>query len=49
MSGAQKAQDLLPQGSVYGLPLNKTIEINLIGGIALGDPVRIYLNIQKFF
>ncbi|KAK0436709.1 laccase [Armillaria borealis] len=48
MSGAQKAQDLLPQGSVYGLPLNKTIEINLIGGMALGDPHPMHLHGHSF-
>jgi iron transport multicopper oxidase len=31
LSGTQRAQDLLPPGSVYGLPINQTIEINLIG------------------
>ncbi|KAG7443319.1 uncharacterized protein BT62DRAFT_903882, partial [Guyanagaster necrorhizus] len=34
LSGVQKAQDLLPQGSVYGVPLNRTMEINLMGGMA---------------
>ncbi|KAK0457183.1 laccase [Desarmillaria tabescens] len=48
MSGAQKAQDLLPQGSVYGLPLNKTIEINMIGGMAVGDPHPMHLHGHAF-
>ncbi len=39
LSGAQRAQDLLPKGSVYTLPLNKTIEINLFGGNAIDGPV----------
>ncbi len=39
LSGAQRAQDLLPQGSVFGLPLGKVIEINFFGHDALGDPV----------
>ncbi len=40
LSGAQRAQDLLPKGSVYGLPPNKTIEVNLFGGQAIDGPVR---------
>ncbi|KAG6865739.1 hypothetical protein C0991_012211 [Blastosporella zonata] len=40
LSGAQSAQDLLPKGSVYELPLNKVIEISLPGtSAALGGPV----------
>ncbi len=39
LSGTQRAQDLLPQGSVFGLPLGKVIEINFFGNGALGDPV----------
>ena len=39
LSGKQRAQDLLPAGNVYTLPRNKTIEINLIGGNAVGGPV----------
>ncbi|KAF8919352.1 laccase [Mucidula mucida] len=31
LSGKQTAQDLLPSGSVYTLPPNKVIELNLIG------------------
>lgn len=41
LSGAQTAQDLLPSGSVYVLPPNKTIEISIPGGTAAGFPVRI--------
>ena len=32
LSGVQDPQDLLPPGSVYGLPANKVIEINIPGG-----------------
>lgn len=39
LSGAQLAQDLLPAGSVYGLPLNSVIEINLLGLAPQGNPV----------
>lgn len=38
LSGQQQAQNLLPAGSVYGLPKNKVIEINLNGGNAVGGP-----------
>jgi len=44
LSGAHKAQDLLPPGSVYGLPLNKTIEINLFGNNAAGGPHPFHLH-----
>jgi iron transport multicopper oxidase len=37
LSGAKKAQDLLPKGSVYGLPLGKVIEINLIPNNTAGE------------
>lgn len=40
LSGAHTAQELLPAGSVYPLPLNSTIEINLDGGSAPSGPVR---------
>ena len=32
LSGSTNAHDLLPSGSVYTLPLNKTIEIVIPGG-----------------
>ncbi|KAK7443246.1 laccase [Stygiomarasmius scandens] len=48
LSGAQKAQDLLPPGSVYGLPLNKTIEINLFGNNAAGGPHPFHLHGHTF-
>jgi iron transport multicopper oxidase len=44
LSGARTAQDLLPPGSVYTLPKNKTIEITLMGGDALGDPHPFHLH-----
>ncbi|PBK95999.1 Cu-oxidase-domain-containing protein [Armillaria gallica] len=36
LSGAQSASDLLPQGSVFPLPSNSTIEISMPGGIVGG-------------
>ncbi|KAK0200615.1 laccase lcc5 [Desarmillaria ectypa] len=36
LSGAQNANDLLPAGSVYSLPLNSTIEISMPGGVVGG-------------
>lgn len=41
LGGKHAAQELLPKGSVFGLPLNKTIEINFLGGNALGGPVSL--------
>lgn len=41
LSGAQTAQDLLPPGSVYTLPPNKSIEISIPGGTAVGGPVSV--------
>ncbi|KAF8073914.1 laccase [Lyophyllum atratum] len=39
LSGAQSAQDLLPQGSYYELPANKVIELTLPGSaFELGGP-----------
>lgn len=49
LSGKQRAQDLLPKGSVYGLPRNKVIEINLIGGTAPGGPVRTSIYYPKYY
>ncbi|KAK0245245.1 laccase 1 BVT [Armillaria nabsnona] len=48
LSGAQRAQDLLPKGSVYGLPLNKTIEVNLFGGHAIDGPHPFHLHGHSF-
>lgn len=41
LSGVTNANDLLPSGSVYNLPFNKTIEINIPGGgnVRLPHPV----------
>jgi len=40
LSGAQSAQDLLPSGTVYTLPRNKVIEINIPGLLpSTGGPV----------
>lgn len=45
LSGAQHAQDLLPEGSVYGLPRNKVIEINFFGGnVPSGGPHPFHLH-----
>nr|AHD24909.1 putative laccase 8 [Flammulina velutipes] len=48
LSGAKLAQDLLPNGSVYGLPLNSTVEINLLGGDAPGSPHPFHLHGHVF-
>jgi iron transport multicopper oxidase len=44
LSGAQSAHDLLPSGSVYTLPPNKTIELVLMGGNAPGGPHPFHLH-----
>lgn len=41
LSGKQLAQDLLPKGSVFTLPRNQVIEININGGNAPGGPVSL--------
>jgi len=38
LSGAQKASDLLPNGSIYSLDANKSVELTIPGGAA-GGPV----------
>ncbi|KAH9038745.1 laccase [Lactarius pseudohatsudake] len=38
LSGAKKASDLVPAGSIYGLQPNKSVELTIPGG-ALGGPV----------
>jgi iron transport multicopper oxidase len=38
LSGAQKASDLLPNGTIYGLEAHKSVEISIPAG-ALGGPV----------
>ncbi|KAF8161661.1 laccase [Crassisporium funariophilum] len=47
LSGAQNAHDLMPQGSVYPLPLNKVIEITIPGGV-LGGPHPFHLHGHSF-
>jgi iron transport multicopper oxidase len=44
LSGAQSPKDLLPSGSVYTLPPNKTIELVLMGGNAVGGPHPFHLH-----
>ena len=39
LSGKQKASDLLPPGSIYGLEASKSVELT-IPAFALGGPVR---------
>ncbi|KAJ7642060.1 laccase 1 [Roridomyces roridus] len=48
LSGAQTAQDLLPPGTVYGLPPNKVIEISLPGG-SPGAPHPFHLHGHNFW
>ncbi|KAF5334245.1 hypothetical protein D9758_017096 [Tetrapyrgos nigripes] len=48
LSGKKKAQELLPAGSVYGLPLGKTIEIRLFGAGAPGGPHPFHLHGHAF-
>ncbi|EGN97077.1 laccase [Serpula lacrymans var. lacrymans S7.3] len=47
LSGAMNATDLLPRGSVYMLPRNKTIEITIPGGSS-GSPHPFHLHGHKF-
>ncbi|KAI6021007.1 laccase [Pisolithus marmoratus] len=47
LSGAQNASQLLPNGSVYELPLNKTIEISIPAGVA-GGPHPMHLHGHAF-
>ncbi|KAF5323633.1 hypothetical protein D9758_017077 [Tetrapyrgos nigripes] len=47
LSGAQSANDLLPAGSVYNLPLNSTVELSLPAG-AVGGPHPIHLHGHTF-
>ena len=46
LSGAQKAQDLVPSGSIYGLNRGDVVELTIPGGAA-GGPVS--LNPIMFF
>ncbi|KIK69235.1 hypothetical protein GYMLUDRAFT_35304 [Collybiopsis luxurians FD-317 M1] len=48
LSGTQQPQNLLPNGSVYGLPKNSVIEINLNGGTAPGGPHPFHLHEHTF-
>ncbi|KAK0451148.1 laccase [Desarmillaria tabescens] len=43
LSGAQNANDLLPEGTVYPLPVNSTIEISMPGGV-VGGPHPFHLH-----
>ncbi|KAG7443717.1 laccase [Guyanagaster necrorhizus] len=36
LSGAENVNDILPEGSIYALPLNSTIEISMPGGVIGG-------------
>ncbi|KAL1750107.1 laccase [Schizophyllum commune] len=47
MSGARTAQELLPEGSVYTLPPNQTVEISIPGGSA-GAPHPFHLHGHTF-
>ncbi|TFK59556.1 laccase [Pluteus cervinus] len=47
LSGKFAAQDLLPQGSVFTLPRNKVIEVNIPGGAA-GSPHPWHLHGHNF-
>ncbi|KAH9057166.1 laccase [Lactarius vividus] len=48
LSGAQKASDLLPAGTVYGLDANKSVEITIPGG-ATGGPHPMHLHGHAFW
>ncbi|KIK54008.1 hypothetical protein GYMLUDRAFT_49075 [Collybiopsis luxurians FD-317 M1] len=50
LSGAQSATDLLPKGSVFGLPLNKTIQVsfNAAAVAAIGGPHPFHLHGHTF-
>ena len=37
LSGARRAQDLLPPGSVIPLPRNKVVELSIPGGLIGGE------------
>jgi iron transport multicopper oxidase len=50
LSGAQTAQDLLPAGSVYSLPPNKTIQLSLPANVVapIGGPHPFHLHGHAF-
>jgi iron transport multicopper oxidase len=41
LSGARNASQLVPAGSIYGLDLNKSVELTIPAGV-IGGPVRIF-------
>ena len=41
LSGARNASQLVPAGSIYGLDLNKSVELTIPAG-AIGGPVRVF-------
>jgi len=47
LSGAQKASDLVPAGSIYGLDRNKSVELVIPGG-AVGGPHPVHLHGHNF-
>nr|ACL93462.1 Lac1 [Cerrena unicolor]AEQ35306.1 laccase [Cerrena unicolor] len=47
LSGTTNAQDLLPSGSVFELPLGKTVELTLAAGV-LGGPHPFHLHGHNF-
>jgi iron transport multicopper oxidase len=47
LSGAKKASDLLPAGSIYGLGPNKSVELTIPGG-AIGGPHPVHLHGHAF-
>ncbi|KAA1479404.1 laccase [Dentipellis sp. KUC8613] len=48
LNGKNRAQDLLPKGSVYGLKLNQTVDVIIPGGV-VGGPHPIHLHGHSFF
>ena len=46
LSGAKTAQELLPNGSVYVLPANKSVEVTIPGGAA-GFPVSLWFSLRN--
>ncbi|KAH9963956.1 laccase [Lactifluus volemus] len=48
LSGAKKASDLLPAGSIYGLEANKSVELTIPGG-AIGGPHPVHLHGHSFY
>ncbi|KAJ7142656.1 laccase [Mycena epipterygia] len=47
LSGAHTAQELIPKGSVYELPLNKSVEVSIPGG-SIGAPHPFHLHGHNF-